>query len=61
MTCEHLNRIPSPGAHGAHRGFGLYLIRRLCDEVRLDRPDGHSRLRLHMRYPAAPVARRRME
>ncbi|MCK2214807.1 ATP-binding protein [Actinomadura sp. ATCC 31491] len=32
------------------RGMGLWVIRQVCDEVRLDHPEGHSRLELFMAY-----------
>ncbi|WP_336216281.1 ATP-binding protein [Nonomuraea sp. LPB2021202275-12-8] len=38
-------------------GFGLWTIRRLCDQVTLDHPAGHTRLRLRMQ--GEPAARRR--
>ncbi|MEU6726059.1 ATP-binding protein [Nonomuraea wenchangensis] len=41
---------PWPPTHG----MGLWVIRQVCDEVRLDHPEGHSRLELFMAYrPAA--------
>ncbi|GAA1725473.1 ATP-binding protein [Nonomuraea bangladeshensis] len=45
---------PWPPTHG----MGLWVIRQVCDEVRLDHPEGHSRLELFMAYRpvAAPVA-----
>ncbi|MEV0143727.1 MULTISPECIES: ATP-binding protein [unclassified Nonomuraea] len=53
LTGEHVRR----GAHAtptvAYRGFGLWLMHRLCDEVTLDHLDDRSRLRLRMRHPAA--------
>ncbi|WP_336213861.1 ATP-binding protein [Nonomuraea sp. LPB2021202275-12-8] len=38
-------------------GFGLWVIRCVCDELTLDHPDGRTRLRMHMRFrpPAASV------
>ncbi|QYC38190.1 Serine-protein kinase RsbW [Nonomuraea coxensis DSM 45129] len=35
---------PWPPTHG----MGLWVIRQVCDEVRLDHPEGHSRLELYM-------------
>ncbi|WP_202637703.1 ATP-binding protein [Bailinhaonella thermotolerans] len=43
LSHRHLTRAPDPG-HGP--GWGLWLIRQVCDEVRLDHPGGHTRLRL---------------
>ncbi|MGI5283871.1 ATP-binding protein [Nonomuraea polychroma] len=34
----------------AMRGYGLSIVRRLCDQVSVDHPNGHSRLRLRMSY-----------
>lgn len=51
LTPKHLHGRPNPLGR---RGYGLWLIRRLCDEVLLDHPGGRSRLRLHMRSRAAP-------
>ncbi|MEV4178960.1 anti-sigma factor antagonist [Nonomuraea sp. NPDC049709] len=50
LTAGHLDRMPDPATH---HGFGLYVIRKLCDEVQLDHPAGRSRLRLSMRYAPA--------
>jgi anti-sigma regulatory factor (Ser/Thr protein kinase) len=47
---EHLCQTPEP--HPT-RGMGLYVIRRVCDRVELDHPDGRSRLRLFMGFPAS--------
>ncbi|MFK4035666.1 ATP-binding protein [Nonomuraea wenchangensis] len=44
---------PWPPTHG----MGLWVIRQVCDEVRLDHPEGHSRLELFMAY--RPVAESR--
>lgn len=51
LSAEHPSGRPRPLGR---RGYGLWLVRRLCDEVLLDHPGGRSRLRLHMRSPAAP-------
>ncbi|WP_203975794.1 ATP-binding protein [Planotetraspora silvatica] len=40
---------PSPGAT---RGFGLWVMSQLCDEVAVDQESGRSRLQLRMRLPA---------
>jgi anti-sigma regulatory factor (Ser/Thr protein kinase) len=57
LTAEHLYRLGGELPPAASSGYGLWLIRRLCDEVHLDHPDGCSRLRLHMRHqPAAEPA-----
>ncbi|MFB4274561.1 ATP-binding protein [Nonomuraea sp. MTCD27] len=52
LTAEHLHRRPNPLGR---RGYGLWLVRRLCDQVLLDHPGGRSRLRLHMRSRPGPV------
>lgn len=51
LTAEHLRGRPGPHSR---RGYGLRLAHRLCDPVLLDHPDGRSRLRLYVRYQAAP-------
>ncbi|SEL01652.1 ATP-binding protein [Nonomuraea pusilla] len=46
LTSAHLYRhasAPPPAA----RGYGLWIIRQLCDEVAVDHPDGVSRLRMY--------------
>ncbi|MFC4121573.1 ATP-binding protein [Nonomuraea zeae] len=54
LTADHLF-LPAPSAN-ALRGMGLRIIRRLCDEVIVDHPDGHSRLRIHLsRRPDEPT------
>jgi serine/threonine-protein kinase RsbW len=50
---EHLTAEPDMRSL---RGLGLWMIRRLCDEVTLDHPDGRSRLCLRMRYADRPPA-----
>ncbi|MGW3348866.1 ATP-binding protein [Nonomuraea rubra] len=55
---EHLatvERLPSPPADAGQ--LSLWLIHRLCDEVRLDHPDGHSRLRLRLDLPLSTYLR----
>ncbi|MEV0618936.1 ATP-binding protein [Nonomuraea sp. NPDC050404] len=47
LTADHLRLSPDPDSH---HGYGLNVIRRLCDEVTLDHPGGHSRLRLRIDY-----------
>ncbi|GAA1674938.1 hypothetical protein GCM10009733_084950 [Nonomuraea maheshkhaliensis] len=46
LTADHLP--PSDPPASAVRGFGLWIIRQLCDVVTVDHPDGHPRLRVHM-------------
>ncbi|WP_188192448.1 ATP-binding protein [Nonomuraea sp. SYSU D8015] len=43
----------------APRGFGLWLIHRLCDHVHLDHPRGQSRLRLALHLPTSQQTRTR--
>jgi anti-sigma regulatory factor (Ser/Thr protein kinase) len=47
LTAEHVAsaRIDVTGS----RGFGLWMIQKLCDEVTVERTGGGSLLRLHMR------------
>ncbi|MFI7443180.1 ATP-binding protein [Nonomuraea indica] len=57
LTDGHLYRHGDDMPPEAMRGYGLWLVRRLCDQVLLDHPDGQTRLRLHMRFDhAAPPA-----
>ncbi|GAA3582937.1 hypothetical protein GCM10022419_075840 [Nonomuraea rosea] len=49
LRSEHLHRTPGP--HPT-RGMGLFVIRRVCDRIQLDHPDGRSRLRLFMGFSA---------
>ncbi|MFC4123107.1 ATP-binding protein [Nonomuraea zeae] len=49
LRSEHLHR---PMEAHPTRGMGLYVIRRVCDHIRLDHPDGRSRLRLFMGFSA---------
>lgn len=43
LQAEDLHNPPRPNPT---RGMGLWVIRRVCDRVTLDHPDGRSRLRL---------------
>ncbi|MFB4273402.1 hypothetical protein [Nonomuraea sp. GTA35] len=52
LTAEHLRGRPGPLGR---RGWGLWLVRRLCDQVLLDHPGGRSWLRLHMRSRPGPA------
>jgi anti-sigma regulatory factor (Ser/Thr protein kinase) len=48
LTTAHVDPTSS-------HGFGLWVIRCVCDEVTLDHPDGRTRLRMSMRYkPPVP-------
>nr|WP_217370433.1 ATP-binding protein [Nonomuraea antri] len=53
LTAAHLFMHGASPPPVATRGYGLWLIRQLCDETVLDHPGGCSRLRLHMRYRTA--------
>ncbi|GAA3200616.1 ATP-binding protein [Nonomuraea roseoviolacea] len=61
----HLYRHGDGLPPAALRGYGLWMMRRLCDRVVLDHPDGHARLRLYMRYqpstPSVPPRSRKAE
>lgn len=50
LTSAHLYRHGAEPPPPASRGYGLWIIRRLCDEVTVDQIGGRSRLRMHMRY-----------
>jgi anti-sigma regulatory factor (Ser/Thr protein kinase) len=52
LTTTHVDPTSS-------HGFGLWVIRCVCDEVTLDHPGGHTRLRMSMHYkpPVAPFVR----
>jgi anti-sigma regulatory factor (Ser/Thr protein kinase) len=52
LTTAHVDPTSS-------HGFGLWVIRCVCDEVTLDHPDGRTRLRMSMRYkpPVPPFVR----
>ncbi|MFI7697860.1 ATP-binding protein [Nonomuraea sp. NPDC049480] len=43
LQARDLHNTPHPNPS---RGMGLWVVRRVCDRVTLDHPDGHSRLRL---------------
>ncbi|MEV4178961.1 hypothetical protein [Nonomuraea sp. NPDC049709] len=47
LTMLHLNAAPDPITWC---GVGLWLMRRLCDQVSLDDGDGTTRLHLRMQY-----------
>ncbi|MFB4274596.1 ATP-binding protein [Nonomuraea sp. MTCD27] len=47
LTTRHLNAAPDPITW---RGVGLWLMRRLCDQISLDDGDGTTRLHLRMQY-----------
>ncbi|WP_043633818.1 ATP-binding protein [Nonomuraea candida] len=58
LRAEHLTAAdPLPAPPADPERLGLWLIRRLCDEVSLDHPHGHSRLRLRMTLPVAAYLR----
>jgi anti-sigma regulatory factor (Ser/Thr protein kinase) len=49
LTSSHLDRErPDPSTP---RGFGLWLIQQLCDEVSVDHPSGLSRIRMRVSLP----------
>ncbi|MEV4473265.1 ATP-binding protein [Nonomuraea sp. NPDC049504] len=45
LHAGHLTLEPSPDAK---RGMGLWIIRRICGEVRIDHPGGRSRLSFYV-------------
>ncbi|NJP91779.1 ATP-binding protein [Nonomuraea sp. FMUSA5-5] len=58
LRAEHLAVVDSLSSPPADtEKLGLWLIHRLCDEVSLDHPDGHSRLRLRMDLPLTAYLR----
>jgi serine/threonine-protein kinase RsbW len=58
LRAEHLTSIdPLPSPPADTERLGLWLIHRLCDEVNLDHPHDHSRLRLSMILPLTAYLR----
>ncbi len=47
----------SPPPPGAHRGYGLWLMRELCDSVEISADSHGSVVRLRMRRPGIPHPR----
>ncbi|WP_066367663.1 ATP-binding protein [Herbidospora mongoliensis] len=45
---------PQPPSTQAPRGFGLWLMGQVCDEISIDQQPGGSRLRLRMALTPAP-------
>lgn len=51
LTAGHLYRYGADPPPAASRGYGLWIIRRICDEVAVE----NSRLRMHIRRGEAPA------
>lgn len=62
LRAGHLRRrVDGPPPLGG-RGFGLWLVQHVCDEVDIDHPGGNARLRVLMRHrPATDSERVRKE
>ncbi|MDA0638445.1 ATP-binding protein [Nonomuraea sp. MCN248] len=52
LTAGHLYRHGADPPPAASRGYGLWIIRRLCDEVRVEQAGDRSLLRMNIRFPA---------
>lgn len=50
LTPAHLPRYGAEPPPAASRGYGLWIIRRLCDEVSVEQAAEGSLLRMHVRY-----------
>lgn len=55
LTTAVLTGEPAPDAF-TWRGVGIWLMRRLCDEVSVDLSDGTARLHLRFRKAGVPAA-----
>ncbi|GAA4521807.1 ATP-binding protein [Nonomuraea ferruginea] len=56
LTAGDLYRQGADPPPAASRGYGLWIIRRLCDEVVVERSGDRSLLRLHVAYPVPRAA-----
>ncbi|MFG1948451.1 ATP-binding protein [Nonomuraea sp. NPDC048826] len=51
LTAGHLYRQGADPPPAASRGYGLWIIRKICDEVRLERSEDTVVLRMNVRFP----------